>query len=221
MDIFELIEKITNSENWPYFSDAGRLDELDDLAEEAFKRETFDGFLSYVFITHQICDELIKLLIAHSRFTLQLYLIPDGFDYKFSNKEGNKDIENFMTGKLLDVLQNSLEFDNKEKFILACSELSQIRNRLAHELTRSVKLDKIKKSASKYRQKFIALEELFDEIHDIFCLFYKDQRKDDKWDWLIDEQIQMLDAEKDKDEIKECKKFIKLRKDAGFEPPGL
>jgi hypothetical protein len=216
MDLFELIKTITITENWPYFSDAERLDELNGLAEEAFKRETFDGYLSYVFITHQICDELIRLLIIHTRFTLQLYLIPDGFDYKFSNSDDNKDIENLMTGKLLEILKNSLEFDQKEEFIQTCLELSQIRNRLAHELTRKVKLGKIKNSASKYRQKFIALEELFDEIHDIFCLFYKDQRKDDSWDLLIDDQIQILDAENDKDEIKKLKEIIKLRKEAGF-----
>jgi len=45
MEIIQLIEKIIDSDNWPYFSDADRLDELDELAEEAFRRKTFDGFL--------------------------------------------------------------------------------------------------------------------------------------------------------------------------------
>ena len=68
MEIIQLIEKIIDSDNWPYFSDADRLDELDELAEEAFRRKTFDGFLSYVFITHQICDELLKLLSDVTQF---------------------------------------------------------------------------------------------------------------------------------------------------------
>ena len=101
MEIIQLIEKIIDSDNWPYFSDADRLDELDELAEEAFRRKTFDGFLSYVFITHQICDELLKLLIVHTRFTLQLYLIPDGFNYKFSDKSDNKDLEGMVSPKVI------------------------------------------------------------------------------------------------------------------------
>lgn len=113
----------------------------------------------------------------------------------------NKDLEGITTGKLIDILQNSLEFDKKEDFIQASFGLSQIRNRLAHELARSVKLERIEQSATKYRENYKELRGLFDIVHDVFCLFYKDEKKDDKWDFILEEYIGMLNADEDAKEI--------------------
>jgi hypothetical protein len=35
----------------------------------------------------------------------------------------------------------------------------------------------------------------------VFCLFYKDEKKDDKWDFILEEYIGMLNADEDAKEI--------------------
>lgn len=209
MDLYKLIEQITDPKLWPDFKNDKRLEELEKLSEDAFSRETFDGYLSYVLITHQICEDLIRLLITESRFTLYLYLVPDDFDYKFSKKDDNSDLDNLMFGQLLDKLDHSLEFDNKEHFIEKCRELNQTRKSFVHELTK-IDLDKIAERAKNYSDKYKDLIKLFYDIDDNFRLFFKDHRKDDSWDMMLSE---FLDLGEDPDEIK---RLIDIRKKAGF-----
>jgi len=43
-----------------------------------------------------------------------------------------------MFGQLLDMLDHSVDFDQKDEFIAGCKKLSAARNRLAHELDKGV-----------------------------------------------------------------------------------
>jgi len=212
MDTLQLVEKITTNDLWPGFKDADRLEELDKLADEAFMRGTFDGYLASVLITHQICDELIRLLISNARFTIQLMVVPNGFGIKFGSKEDDSDLEKLMTGQLIAALDKSLEFEEKDEFLSLCKEMAEIRNKLAHQLARKVNLDDIRGTTEKYRTKFARAKKLFFQADDVFRLFYKDSRKDDSWDFLLEEMLE--DAELDLAD--KCKRIIKLREEAGF-----
>lgn len=213
MDVLQLIEQVTTPESWPGFKDEDRLQELDDLASEALDRESSDGYLAYVLITHQLCDELLRLLIAHTRFALRLMVVPNGFDIKFSAKEDDGDLERLMTGQLITVLEHSLEFDEKEEFLKLCREMSEIRNKLTHELARKVDLAKLEATTDKYRAKYKRAEELFFDANDNFRLLYKDSKKDDSWDWMLQDMIEDgLEA----NTKAQCKRLIELRKAAGY-----
>ena len=213
MDIFRLIEKVTIPESWPGFKDPNRLEELDDLATDAFNRATSDGYLAYVLIAHQVCDELLRLLIAHTRFAVRLMIVPSGFDVKFSSKEDDSDLEKLTTGHLIDVLEHSLEFEDKDEFLKLCRELSEIRNKLAHALGRNLDVANLKETTNKYRAKYERAEELFFQADDTFRLLYKDSKKDDSWDLILED---MLEDGLDPGAEAECRRVIELRKAAGY-----
>jgi hypothetical protein len=138
----------------------------------------------------------------------------NGFDIKFSTKDHDADLERLMTGQLISALELSLEFDEKEEFLKLCREMGEIRNRLTHELARKVDLGKLEATTDKYRAKNKRAEELFFEADDTFRLLYKDYKKDDSWDWTLQEMIE--DDGLDGDMKAQCKRIIKLRKAAGY-----
>ena len=213
VDLIDIVERITKREKWPDFGNADRLEKMEDLANRAYRRRSIDGCLSYVLITQQIGDELTRLLIAHCRFTLQLFLVPVGFDYKFSGKPNNSDLDKLTSGQLLNVLDNSLEFEGKDEFLKSVRALTEKRNVLAHHLARQPKLGRIREIAKEYRTKFAETEEIFWEANDVFYLFYKDQRKEDHWEWLLDDA---LENAADSKESAAIKRLQKLRKEEGF-----
>jgi hypothetical protein len=213
MELAEITEKITKREKWPDFVNGPRLDKLEALARAAYRRRSIDGYLSYVLITHQICDELTRLLISHCRFTLQLFLVPVSFDYKFSSKPNNTDLEKLTSGQLLNVLDYSLEFEGKNEFLAAARELTETRNVFAHQLARHSRLSDIAKMARTYRYKFMSVEKGFWEANDLFLLFYKDQRKDDHWDWLLQDALENTE---DAAETAILKRLTRMRRSHGF-----
>lgn len=213
MDILDLIEQLTDSDRWPGFRDPERLDKLDEIAENAFKRETFDGTLASILITHQICDELLRQLISQSRFALRLAVASGGFEMKFGRKNNDEDLDGLMTGQLLQRLESCIEFDEKKRILSLSGEMSSIRNKFAHELATRVDLDGIRGTATKYRAKFTELEELFEIAADNFHLYFKDHRKNDSWDFQLADMLENgLEAEW---EIR-CRQVVKQRRDAGF-----
>src|SRR3954468_16219357 len=121
-----------------------------------------------------------------------------------------------MTGQLIAVLEHSLEFEEKDEFLQLCREMSEIRNKLAHELARRVDLAKLQITTDKYQVKYQRAEELFFQADDIFRLLYKDSKKDDSWDRMLRE---MLESELEADVEVQCKRVI--RTGLGFSDTGL
>ncbi len=218
MELFQVIETLTDRDKWPWFYDPDRLNDLDALADEAFQRGTFDGYLACVLMTHQICDERLRVLIRHCRFVLHITLATSELSIHFGPKDDDSDLEKQMTEPLIGLLKASLEVDGKAEFIILCEEMTDIRNKLAHQLTRNFDLGGIRGTTEKYQKKFARAEELFAERDDIFRLLYKDHRKDDSWDLGLQDMLQNgLEPEAEQ----ECHRIIAIRRTAGVSGQAL
>jgi hypothetical protein len=72
LDTYALIEILLDSERWPTYS--FETSALERLALEAFNRDTFDGYLSYVLLTNQVCEEYARVLVREGELMLLLKL---------------------------------------------------------------------------------------------------------------------------------------------------
>jgi len=123
----EIIAKLSDSEKWPTFDKSDFLTELNIVADEAFERNTVEGYLAAILIYSQITEDMVKLLLECCDFIMQVAVFPMEIQFKRSNKR--------MFGQILSDLENTLSFENKQKFLDKCKELNEVRNRMVHNLT--------------------------------------------------------------------------------------
>lgn len=166
----DLIERISDSKNWPSFDNPDFMQELDDLANEAIIKKTIEGYLAALLIYHQLCEEMGRLLIEDSKFFIELSIHPS--EIKFSNK--NK----LMFGNMLADLQKGIEFPDKEIFINKCNELNLLRNQVVHKLTKQTALKDIEKNLKKVSSLYEEIYNIFEYCHDWYRVCFKDYKKD-------------------------------------------
>jgi len=117
MELCALIDKLLDENKWPTYTNSHVLSELSGHAIEAFNRDTFDGYLSYVLIFHQECEDYAILLLRHIQFTLRLHVVPSRFGWPSARYEQPGVRENQTFGRVLRLIETSLDFDAKEEFI--------------------------------------------------------------------------------------------------------
>lgn len=166
----DFIDQIFDSENWPGFDSPEHLNDLNQLADESFEKHTIEGYLAALFIYHQLCEEMAKLLIEDSRFFIKASIYPAEIEFSSDNK--------IMFGRTIGQLKEAIDFDKKELFIQKCHSFNQVRNSLAHGLTKQTSIDDVKIKLEKIKEIFDGIFELFDSAHDWFRLCFKDFRKD-------------------------------------------
>jgi hypothetical protein len=195
-DAFSILETLLDSTKWPTYSfDTAPLEKL---ASEAYDRDTFDGYLSYILITNQVCEEYARLLVREGEFTLLLHLVPRGFGWRFSRTQtgaAGANLDKVMFGRLLEILEGSIEFDAKADFIEACRRLNEIRNQLAHQLSKSSSIDQLRQTAERYRRGYVEMVHLFNNGDDEFTWHYALMVHDIIWDHIIEEKLASADAE--------------------------
>jgi hypothetical protein len=166
----DFIDQINESDNWPGFENPDHLNDLNEIADEAFSKSTIEGYLAALLIYHQLCEEMAKLLIEDSRFFIKASVYPTEIEFKSSNK--------IMFGRTLEQMKETVEFDNKELFLQKCHSFNQIRNSIAHGLTKQTSLDDLKKKLDIVKKLFDEIYDLFEDSHDWFKLCFKDLKKD-------------------------------------------
>lgn len=166
----DFIDQINDSEHWPGFDSPDHLNDLNEIADESFNKHTIEGYLAALLIYHQLCEEMAKLLIEDSRFFIKASIYPSEIEFSSSNK--------IMFGRTIEQLKETVDFNEKELFIQKCQSFNQVRNSLAHGLTKQTSIVDIKKKLEKIKKIFDEIFELFDSAHDWFCLCFKDFRKD-------------------------------------------
>lgn len=177
----DTVTKILDRNNWPDFENPDHLDELAQIADTAFDKETVEGYLAALLIYHQLCDEMSKLLLECSHFFIQLSTHPT--DVKFKIK---KDV---MSGRLLTDLEHTLEFDGKYEFIRKNRELNSLRNKIVHGLTKHTSLNELKNKLENIQELYGIIFALFVQSHDWFNLCFKDFKKDEFIDFQENEEI--------------------------------
>jgi hypothetical protein len=207
-EFFELIDTLLDDDKWPTYTNSTVLQELDKLASQAFKRDTFDGYLSYVLISHQVCEDYILLLLRHAQLTLRMHVVLSGFGWPTEKYEAPGVGMRTMFGRILELLDNSINFEHKKEFIEACHKQNAIRNQLAHRLLDGggITLGQIRSIAQTYEGGDRAVVDSFNKADEDFCWFYFMQRMDPRWDHAIGEQIDRAKNESDRRRWEELRK---------------
>ncbi len=123
----DLTATIRDSDKYPYFERPDFLDELDDVADEALSKNTIEGYLASLLIFHQLCEEMVRLLLKDAHFFVQLSVFPA--EISFPEKK------RFMFGQLIEELKSTISFEGKDDFIEKCMELNRHRIDIVHHLT--------------------------------------------------------------------------------------
>lgn len=178
----EIIERLREFDNWPHFENADILNNLNELADNFFKKNTLEGYLSCLFIYHQITEEMIKLLIDCSKFFIQCSIFPNEYKPKLKNFERKS------YGQILaDLEKGVLSFDSK-KFIEKCRKLNQLRNEMFHKITLKTSIDEIHKQVNNLKIEFDEIYVLFDLIYDNYKVTFHHFKKNiDELEELIED----------------------------------
>jgi hypothetical protein len=177
----KIIERIKDGDKWPAHARGDFLDELNEVADDAFSKDTIEGFLAAILIYHQLTEEMIKVLVECSEFFIQLAIFPNEIHFQHSNKR--------MFGQILGDLEKTVSFEKKETLIAKCKELNDIRVSMVHKLTRKSSLKDIKKQSSKIKDIFDEIFDIFDEEYDRFRVTFHQYSKNGEWDaWLEEEK---------------------------------
>ena len=166
----DLIATIRDSSKWPSFERPLFLDELADVADDAFAKSSIEGYLASLLIYHQLSEEMVRLLLKDTQFFVQLSVFPA--EILFPEKK------RLMFGQLIDELKAMISFKGKEEFIGKCMELNNHRIDIVHRLTKRSSLSDVGTQIAQVKKLYYEIYDLFDGIHDWFRLSFKDFEKD-------------------------------------------
>lgn len=76
------------------------------LADDVLSKDTKEGYLVALLIYHQVCKEMIRLLLDDAHFFIQLSIFPGEMTFP------KKSIAMF--GQILDELKSTASFDGKD-----------------------------------------------------------------------------------------------------------
>ena len=174
-----IIQKLSDNEQWPHFEKGDFLDDLNELADKSFANNSTEGYLSALLIYHQICEEMIKLLIESSTFLIQLSIFPQ--QYK------NRHLKDKMFGQLINELNYSIIDNETILFISKCQELNKIRINMVHKITLTNSINEISIQSQKAQNIFNEIFSLFETINDNYRASFSYYKKN------IDELSELLD----------------------------
>ena len=195
-DPIAVLERLLDSSKWPTYR-SRQHSKLWELARDAYDRQTFDGYLSYVLITSQYCEDFARILLKEAQFTLQICLAAKKFGWHFPKRQTGTQLDGLMFGQLLDMLDHSVDFYQKDEFIAACKKLSAARNRLAHELDKGVlSLQDIETIAKDCVELGSEITDCFNSADEHFSSFFLEALEDNGWDALIEEGLRNATPDK-------------------------
>lgn len=122
-----ILSKLENSDNWPGFHRPDFLEELNELADNAYDSKTVEGYLASVLIYHQLTEELIKILIECSTFNIQLCVFPQEYQ--------NRKLKNKMFGELIKELNQGVLDNETHQLLGKAYKINDLRINVVHKLT--------------------------------------------------------------------------------------
>jgi len=165
----DIINRIKNPENWPGPEQPNFLNELNNVADESFSKNTIEGYLAAILIYHQLTEELIKIIIDCSIFYIQLSVFPSEYS--------KKDLKGKMFGQIIQELRHSINDDKTKKLIDKSQNLNTLRIKIVHKLTSNASLSDIKKQCKQAKKVFDSIFELYSNIYDNYRVTFKDFKK--------------------------------------------
>ncbi|AXE17388.1 hypothetical protein DR864_06410 [Runella rosea] len=165
----DLLNKLRDSDNWPHIPHYEFLDELNEVADNAFKLKTIEGTLASLLIYHQIVEDMIKTLINCSTFYLQLSIFP--------NELSSRDLNGKMFGQLINELKQSILNNNIKEFIKQAQELNAVRIEMVHKLTLKTSTKEISKQTSKVKRIFDNIFKIYEDIYENYRVTFSYYKK--------------------------------------------
>lgn len=156
----ELRARLKNSELWPEFAQPDFLQRLYVVAERALSKRTVEGHLAAILIFHQIVEEMLRLLIRDSQFLTQVALRPWRMEFPERRKQ--------MFGQLQQTLRESVDFPERDRFILLTDEINKVRVEVVHKLTQRGSLAGLRRDGLKAKRLYGKLYAIFEVVHDGF-----------------------------------------------------
>tara|TARA_B110000967_G_C18840655_1_gene539196 strand:+ start:1046 stop:1588 length:543 start_codon:yes stop_codon:yes gene_type:complete len=164
-----IINRVKESDNWPGPERADFLDELNEVADDAFGKNTIEGYLAALLIYHQLTEELLKIIIDCSVFYIQLRVFPQEYQ--------KKDLKGKMFGQIIQELKHSVLDEKTTKLIDQSLKLNALRIKMVHKLTLKSSLGDIKRQCKQAKKLFDSIFELYDDIYDNYRVTFKDFKK--------------------------------------------
>ena len=165
----DFIDKLKDSDNWPSFDRPDFLEKLNDVADDVFLQKTTEGYLSALLIYHQICEEMMKVLIQCSSFLIQCSVFP----YEIKSKKINK----LMFGQIINELEQGILDTETKRFIEVSKKLNNIRIKMVHKLTAKPSLKDIERQIRPAKKLFDEAYKLFDKIYDDYRVAFHHYQK--------------------------------------------
>jgi hypothetical protein len=168
----ELINKVRTKEYLPNFDKPNFILELNNIAMKAAVQRNVFGYLSAVFIYHQMKEEILKALFRKAKFYAQLRRLPEEvyfsqdnylvFDYTINEVDGPED------------------FLNRNEMIDLSREIDRIRNEIVKRLSEGVSVEEIEKLAAQVKKQF---EIIFSTFKECNLWFYKKIKEFENASW--------------------------------------
>ncbi|MDD3066981.1 MAG: hypothetical protein PHO48_04095 [Candidatus Gracilibacteria bacterium] len=171
----KLYSRINNSEMWPKFYKPDFLADLNNLANEAYAKKTTEGYLAALLIYHQLCEEMIKILIQCSNFFMQCAVFPNEIKTISFKRE--------MFGQLIGELKRGVSNTEIKKFIEKCEDLNNLRIKMVHKITLKTSIRSIADQSKKAKKKFDDLCDIFIDEYDKYRVTFHNYEKNSE-DWL-------------------------------------
>jgi hypothetical protein len=176
----DLLDLIRADTKWPYFDRPDFLNELNTLADDCFSKGTVEGYLASLLIYHQLCEELLKVLIRTSHFYLQCTVFPMQIE--------DKKLEKVTFGQLITEYEKCVQSKGSKDLINKCNQLNRIRINMVHRITLKTSLSAISQQTQLTKSLFEDIWGLFDSIYDGFRASLSDYRDDvESLEELLDE----------------------------------
>jgi RNase P/RNase MRP subunit p29 len=176
----EIINKISDSDNWPKFDRPDFMDDLNELADDAIAKKTIEGYLAALLIYQQLAEEIMKLFLKDHEFFIQLAVFPAEIQFKSKSKS--------MFGRIIEEIKNTVTIDDsKQEIINLANDLNQIRIEIVHGLTKIPDLNNIEAKVINAKKIFDELFEKFDQAHDDFRVTFSGFKKHTDWDEMLEE----------------------------------
>ena len=175
----EILLRIRDSDQWPSFDRVNFLNELLEIADESYAKNSVEGYLASLLIYHQVCEEMVRLLLRDCQFFIQLSVFPSEIIFQERRRA--------MFGQIIEELKTTVSFNHKEEFITLCTELNKARIDIVHRLTKQSSIVEMQSQLICVQELSYRIFDLFEYIHDEFRVAFKDFRKDVFIDYSVEE----------------------------------
>lgn len=168
----QIIAKLADSSKWPSYTKPDHMAKLDEMADDALSISTLDerSCIASILILQQLTEELIKVLLESCQFLMQVKLLPLEITFKNQNNE--------MFGRVVNSLNETIDFPNKEELVAEANKINKKRIEVAHGLIHKVSLENLTNNAMVVRNDFELFFSLYSHAQNWIRVCLKDLKQE-------------------------------------------